>query len=182
MSFDKEKNVKRSKILAGVLIMGWAHALWGQVEVPAENKEQPQLDALTPFDGRAQQLLKALEAGKPDEVSDLFFPAAPFEILKDIKDPLAYHNQLVKWYRADLQREHDRLKSKGPLTFVKFQTGRCVWKKNRTEGNKIPYWSCYRNKLVAKEQNEKEVVIEVRAIINWGKEWYITHLGPIPKK
>lgn len=148
--------------------------------IPPENKDEALKAQIESFDPGAQRLLTALEKGTFADVKDLFFPEAPFLQLKAIAKPADYYSQLVKWYEQDFTREQARFKGRGPLVFKAIKGGSCKWKAPQTEANRIPYWSCYRRKieLTAAGQNE---VVEVRALINWGRQWYITHLGPIPK-
>lgn len=148
--------------------------------IPPENKDEALKAQIESFDSKAQRLLTALEKGAFADVKDLFFPEAAFLQLKAIARPADYYSQLVKWYEQDFTREQARFKGRGPLVFKAIKGGSCKWKAPQTEANRIPYWSCYRRKieLTAAGQNES---IEVRALINWGPQWYITHLGPIPK-
>ncbi|HET9238358.1 MAG TPA: hypothetical protein VFO10_13945 [Oligoflexus sp.] len=148
--------------------------------IPPENKDEALKAQIESFDSKAQRLLTALEKGAFADVKDFFFPEAAFLQLKAIARPADYYSQLVKWYEQDFTREQARFKGRGPLVFKAIKGGSCKWKAPQTEANRIPYWSCYRRKieLTAAGQNES---IEVRALINWGPQWYITHLGPIPK-
>jgi hypothetical protein len=148
--------------------------------IPAENKDEGLKSQIETFDPAAQRLLTALEKGTFAEVKDLFFPEPAFLQLKAIAKPADYYGQLVKWYEQDFVREQARFKGRGPLLFKTMKGGSCKWKAPGTEANRIPYWSCYRRKieLTAAGQNE---TLEIRALINWGRQWYITHLGPIPK-
>lgn len=148
--------------------------------IPPENRDEALKAQIESFDPQAQRLLTALEKGTFADVKDLFFPEPAFLQLKAIAKPADYYSQLVKWYEQDFTREQARFKDRGPLVFKSIKGGSCKWKAPQTEANRIPYWSCYRRKieLTAAGQNE---IIEVRALINWGRQWYITHLGPIPK-
>ena len=67
------------------------------------------------------------------------------------------------------------------MTFDTFRLGGCKWKEVNSEANKIPYWSCYGNRFSAKTAAGKKVDFGVRAMINWGKIWYVTHLLKVPK-
>lgn len=128
----------------------------------------------------ARRLTQAILADRPDDILDLFFPAAPFDALKAIAAPSSYHKQLVAWFVADVHKEHERLKGAVTLTYDGFERGSCKWKEVGSEANKIPYWSCYRNKFYAKTEAGKRVELELRAMINWGDSWYVTHLGKPP--
>lgn len=148
--------------------------------IPPENKDEALKAQIESFDPKAQRLLTALEKGAFADVKDLFFPEAAFLQLKAIAKPADYYSQLVKWYEQDFTREQARFKGRGPLIFKAIKGGSCKWKAPQTEANRIPYWSCYRRKIELTAAGQSES-IEVRALINWGPQWYITHLGPIPK-
>ncbi|MES2744801.1 MAG: hypothetical protein V4655_05210 [Bdellovibrionota bacterium] len=148
--------------------------------VPTENVKKPAIETIAVYDGKAlvEQLNKPTVE---DEWNRLFFPADAFDQVKGIKDPGAYHKQLLKWFAADVQREHERLKAGGPWAVDSFKLGSCKWKEKGTEANALPYWSCYKSKLNLKNEKGEKSLVEIRALINWGTQWYITHLGPIPK-
>ena len=150
------------------------------LSIPAENTSKPTLEALRPYG--AEALVKALNGeGDDATVNALFFPADAFQKVKGIADPAAYYRQLVKWFQADMTSERERLKSKGPWSVDSFKLGSCRWKEKGTEANALPYWSCYRSKLRLKNTQGDKELVDVRAVINWGTTWYITHLGAIPK-
>lgn len=153
----------------------------GKNSVPPENLKKGTMPSDGPAEAMARRILEAIVADRPDDVQDAFFPADPFDALKAIARPREYHDQLVKWYTADIHREHARIKNLGPLTFDGFKVGSCKWKAVGTEANKIAYWSCYRNHFYAKGPKDR-VTFDLRAMINWGTAWYVTHLGPIPQQ
>ena len=145
---------------AAFVVILWATSVFGQdSSIPPENTTMPKRDAIHDFDARAKRLLAAIDANKPDDVKDLFFPSEAFAKLKEMKGAMAYYDKLVSWFLRP-----------------------CAWKKAGSEYNKIPYWSCYRNKIIAKDAKQQEVSINVKTLINWGDEWYVTHFGPIPKE
>lgn len=148
--------------------------------IPPENQQETLKASIQDFDPRAQRLLTALEKGQFADVRDLFFPEPAFLELKAIARPGDYYKQLMSWYEQDFAREQERFKGKGALVFKTMKGGSCKWKAPNTEANKIPYWSCYKRKIELKA-GEKTETLEIRALINWGQDWYITHLGPIPK-
>ncbi len=156
--------------------------LWAadDAAIPLENQQENLRPTIQAFDARAQRLVKALHEGSFDDVKDLFFPEPAFLQLKAIARPGDYHRQLLTWFQNDFKREQDRLKNRGSIRFKALKGGSCKWKAVNTEANKIAYWSCYRKKIEV-ELGDKVEVIEVKALINWGPDWYITHLGPIPK-
>ncbi len=154
--------------------------LLNAAEIPIQNGAKPAIETITPFD--PGPLLKNLNGQvAAEDAQTLFFPAEPFNQVKGIKDPGAYHKQLVSWFAKDLQREGERLKAGAPWVVESFKLGSCKWKEKGSEANALPYWSCYKSKLKLKNAKNESNLVEIRALINWGDRWWITHLGPIPK-
>lgn len=148
--------------------------------VPEQNQKKPPLESIAAYD--PEPLLNQLNQPKTEaEWNMLFFPADAFNQVKGIKDPGAYHKQLLKWFAADIKRESERLKAGAPWQVESFKLGSCKWKEKGTEANALPYWSCYKSKLKLKNAKGETNQVDIRALINWGTQWYITHLGPIPK-
>ena len=147
--------------------------------IPEQNQKKPAIESLTPYDASA--LLKNLNGEVLEtDPQTLFFPAEAFNLVKGIKDPAAYHKQLVSWFVADLDQERERLKAGAPWTIDSFKLGSCKWKEKGIEANALPYWSCYKSKLKLKNARSETNLVEIRALINWGVQWYPTHLLPIP--
>lgn len=154
----------------------------GAVSFPAaEAQEKRDLTQIQSFEAKARTLVAALSTGEleADEVKKVFFPLDIFISLKAIDKPENYHKKLVEWYVADLKRERARLNT--PLEFEGFQLGSCKWKEKGSEYNRVPYWSCYKSKITMRDKEKVSVQLEVRTLINFGNEWFITHLGPVPK-
>lgn len=150
-----------------------------QGAVPPENQSKEHFSRIQSFAGKAKELVSALSTGELENVKTLFFPLEPFILLKAIDKPENYHKKLVAWYAADLQRERQILSV--PLDFEAFQLGSCKWKEKGSEYNYIAYWSCYKSRIKMRDAKKAIVELEIRTLINFGNEWFITHLGPIPK-
>lgn len=147
--------------------------------IPEQNQKKPAIETIKPYD--PEPLIRNLNGdGSAADASTLFFPAEAFDQVKGIKDPGAYHKQLVSWFAADLVREREGLKAGAPWSLDSFKLGFCKWKEKGTEANALPYWSCYRSKLKLKNAKNETKQVEIRVLINWGTQWYPTHLGPIP--
>lgn len=125
----------------------------------------------------SKRLLRAYKTGEINSAMEFFFPAKPFEIVKDSANPTKYYKKLMDWYTEDISLESPRLKG-NDWQVEDIQMGACKWKAPGTEGNKIGYWSCTRN-TVTVVAGEKKRRFEIRVLINWGTNWYITHLRPI---
>lgn len=151
-----------------------AHA--ASLNVPVENQTKGLRPSFDTFETAPQRLVDAITNNNSDAVLDLFFPKEPFLALKDIPDAGQYYDKLIISYRDDIHALNKQLSNQASWKIKKFEPGFCKWKEPGSEYNKISYWSCYRSKIVLMSEN-KTKAISVRVIINWGKNWYVTHLG-----
>jgi hypothetical protein len=161
-------------ILAAVL---FAAALAG---VPPENVERGTRPDAASAEAGARRLLDAIKADDPKLAAGFFFPADAFDLVKDLPVPGRYHRKLVAWYEEDIHAAHALTRDAGGLAFDRFELGRCRWIDKGVEGNRLPYWSCSRNAIHARA-GERAQRFDVHVVINWGKCWYVTHMGPIRK-
>jgi hypothetical protein len=161
------------------LVLACAAAAFADVAaVPSENVAKgegpPPFEAAEPG---ARHLVEAIVSGNPELALRFFFPADAFDLVKAMAVPGRYHKKLVAWYREDILSEHPRFAS-GAWEFEKLERGRCKWQEKGTEGNSLPYWSCRGNRVTVRD-GARVRTVEVHVIINWGKCWYVTHLGKI---
>jgi hypothetical protein len=163
--------------------------------IPVENKDEAKKPDFSSVQKTLNNIINAINTDNPEDVVNEFFPKGAFNQLKDIRFPDRYHKKLLKWFFDDIKREHGALKGK-KIQFISFQPGRCKFKKIGTEYNKIAYWSCYGSRFVvsleeenkgdesikknSQKNSQKTKTIKIKALINWGPKWFITHLGPIP--
>lgn len=152
-------------------------------DVPSQNVlpgKKPDLSGLTTLAG---QILSALSGSAPPPARDVvgFFPRAPFLVLKNIPMADAYHLELTKKYTDDLTVIRKQLPPEAKLTLDRFTAGSCKWKAVGSEYNQIAYWSCYGSLLVATSEapTPTSMTLKVRTLINWGTDWYVTHLGNV---
>lgn len=140
------------------------------------NKAKPPIDS-EELQARARGLFDAVVQNNPTLGEDFWFPKEPFLILKDIKDPGKYWDQLHRAYVKDIEKLHNKRKSWEGAEFEKFEPGSPPkWVKPGDEGNKIGYFRTVKGNLVYKAEG-KSHKLEVRVLISWQKRWYITHLG-----
>ncbi len=140
------------------------------------NKAKPPIDS-EELQARARGLFDAVVQNNPSLGEDFWFPKEPFLILKDIKDPGKYWDQLHRAYVKDIEKLHNKRKSWEGAEFEKFEPGSPPkWVKPGDEGNKIGYFRTVKGNLVYKAEG-KSHKLEVRVLISWQKRWYITHLG-----
>lgn len=147
--------------------------------IPHQNTTKGEIPPVAGSLSAARALLEAVKHNSPDQALDFFFPAAAFDLVKDLPIPGRYHRKLLGWYREDIAREHPRF-ARDDWQVVELKLGRCRWQEPHTEGNIVPYWSCRKNVLEATD-GERTRRMEIHVLINWGQAWYVTHLGPIRK-
>jgi len=151
----------------------------GPPGIPIENREKGTPPPPDSAEACARRLLDAIRAGDPSLATDFFFPAEAFDLVKDMPEPRSYHRRLVRWFEEDVGAEHDRNPDVADLAFDRFRLGRCDWIARGEEGNLFPYWSCRHSFFWAKSPSGAERRFEIRVLINWGPDWYVTHLGPV---
>lgn len=167
--------------LGTALTPGWALAEDAPVfEVPpgheANRAEEPPLPGAEASHERARLFVQALREGKPEVALPFFFPREVFAHLKAIKDPDRYHQRLVKVYDEDILELRKGLRDPDNVSFVGFRLGRQKrWMARGKEGNAYPYWANYKAQITVKD-GDKERDLPMRVMINWGEQWYVTHL------
>jgi len=151
------------------------------VPVPPENREPHPAKADTAsLEAVAEKFAAQLLQPENAPVDDaFFFPKAAFIPLKAIPKPDVYFDQLLAEYRMQLGKMRQRLQQMPGLKFEGAKIGFCKWKAVGSEYNHIPYWSCYRSVLNFRTGDGKALAVGVRTWINWGRDWFITHLGTV---
>jgi hypothetical protein len=145
--------------------------------VPEENVVKGAPPPIDSAEQGSRLLLDAIEADDPSIAAGFFFPAAAFDLVKAMAVPGRYHRKLVGWYAEDIRAAHARF-SDPSWRFASFELGRCRWQEKGTEGNALPYWSCRGNRVTA-QSGDRTRRLDINVLINWGRRWYVTHLGPI---
>jgi hypothetical protein len=145
------------------------------VATPVENIAGAKRPDFSAADVMARLIVEAISAGKAEIAVGAFFPKEPFLALKDMFEPDKYYLQLRSSFAGDLMKHKAKL-ADPTLAFASFKPGFCKWKGIGSEYNRIPYWSCYHNKVFLNSPTRK-AEIDIRVMINWGKEWFVTHLG-----
>ncbi|MBN2803666.1 MAG: tetratricopeptide repeat protein [Deltaproteobacteria bacterium] len=146
-------------------------------KIPLQNSKKTTPPSFDTLNEKIKILANNFNTDPATAANDLFFPKEPFLILKDSKNPAKYYRQLLKWYNEDIKNESKNFKA-NEWEFVKFEPGSCKWKAPGTEFNKIGYYSCVKNSVTLKNKDEIKK-FEINVLINWGNNWYITHLGKI---
>ncbi len=153
--------------------------------VPPENAERfGQPPALPPpgdTDARARLLFEAIVRDEPERAMPFFFPREPFLRVKAIANPGGYWETLRRAYERDIHTLHAQLgdlrgREPARIEFVRLEfSRRKTWQAVRSEANAIPYW-CVRHNQLVYLKNGREQRIEVRTLIHWGANWFVTHL------
>lgn len=173
-------------VLAGVCGIGPVLAdPWPSIEIPASNRRGLRSPAPRPGAGdveaRARLLARALRTGDDADIAraeGFFLPRDPFLAIKDMSGAAGYFSTLLRWYRRDIARYRARHPWLSRARFVRFELSRaCTWMSPGREANRLPYWSCYRSRLVLAHDGREERV-ESRVMIHWGAQWFCTHLAP----
>ena len=175
-------------ILLAILIMSSAYATaedapWSPPPQNAlKQKTPPAVPDPGPSVERAKLFVEALRQDKPEIALPFFFPKEEFRRVKAIKDPDRYHKRLVRIYDEDLRAMRKTLKDPASIEFVGFELGRQKnWVERGKEGNAYPYWANYKASVKIMDAG-KEKVLKLRVIINWGDQWYVTHLTNKPPR
>ena len=163
--------------MANASIIAFLLLLSATSTVPEENHQKGTLPPPSSAEAGAKTLVQSLSTGNSALARNFFFPKDAFDLVKDLPVPERYYKKLVRWYEEDIAKEHRRFNT-GDWRFESLEMGRCRWKEPGTEGNNLPYWSC-RGNVVTATNGEKKRRFEIRVLINWGSNWYVTHLGPI---
>lgn len=158
---------------------------WPSIPIPPQNARGATSPVPRPGPGdieaRARQLVDALRTGAPADVEaamDFFLPREPFLAIKDMSGAAGYFATLTRAYRRDIEAYRQEMPALSGARFVRFELSRsCTWMAVGREANRLPYWSCYRSRLVV-EVGGRERALESRVMIHWGDRWYVTHLRP----
>lgn len=152
-----------------------------RADVPAHNradqKETPPRPEPSSAERRARQLFDAIVRDDPALAEGVFFPRAAFLLVKDIRDPGAYFDQLHKRFFADIHALHERLPGLANARFERFELARRGgFMKVHEEGNRLPYWASRHSVLHYVSDGQKQS-FEVRVLITWDDQWYVIHLN-----
>jgi len=125
----------------------------------------------------AADLLRAIAEDNPALAADFFFPKSAFRLVKNIPDPDRYWQRLFARYEADIHALHAATPELARAQFVRLEVvKRGGWMAVGDEGNKLPYWAARHNRLHYTVDGAARS-LEVRVLITWGNNWYITHLS-----
>jgi hypothetical protein len=127
---------------------------------------------------RAKKLFEAIQKDEPEIAMAMFFPREPFLALKEVKDPSAYWDKLVKEYKAHIHSYHKKLgKKAGEAEFeaLELNTKTQVYVAPKKEFNKTGYNKVTKSKIKYKLKG-KSKTLDVATMIDHESKWYVTHL------
>lgn len=146
------------------------------------NKQKPD-DAQDDLERKARALFSAVQTDDPSVAKDFFFPREPFLMLKDIKNPGKYWDQLFRVYERDIHELHRKHKPwLDGAVFERIDLGsKPTWVKPGEEANKVGYYRTFNAKL---RYRSREIVrtMEIKVLISWQGKWTVTHLLPFKKR
>ena len=182
------------RILIGLGVVA-ALSVWGAAAAVAEDepgapipavnaqdlKEGPTPPGAEPSAERAKLLVQAIREDKPELAEPFFFPKEAFRQVKSIPKPDRYWKRLMRIYREDVHDLRRKLKKPDEVEFVAFEVDKAKkkWQPRGEEGNNYPYWAMYKARLVVKDDGRIKK-LKLRVMINWGDQWYVTHLTRMP--
>lgn len=148
----------------------------GALSVPLDAGAPPA--PVDELQARAKKLFEAIQKDEPEIAMAMFFPREPFLALKDVKDPSAYWDKLVKEYKAHIHSYHKKLgKKAAEAEFESFELNpkTQVYVAPKKEFNKTGYNKVTKSKLRYKLKG-KPRTLDVATMIDHESKWYVTHL------
>lgn len=176
------RSARLSSVVLVALSMLCALGAWAQdTTVPAGNDPAltaaPPRPALGEASARAERLFAAIRDDEPSGAADFYLAREVFRRIKAVSDPDAMWARLFATYESDIHSLHASLGDLHDAQFVRLQfTGRRSWVVLREEGNLFPYWAQRHSWLVYRVRGAEQR-FEVRTMIAWDGQWYITHLN-----
>ena len=160
-------------VVCSVLAVGGVRAD-AAPQVPPHHRARPEPSSA---ERRARQLFQAILRDDPQLAEGVFFPRSAFLLVKDLRDPGAYFDQLHARFAADNHALHKRLPGLEHAQFERFELARRGgFVAVREEGNRLPYWAS-RHSLLHYTSQATHHHFEVRVLITWDDEWYVIHLN-----
>jgi hypothetical protein len=177
---------------AGWLIAGLSAGLWPSgwhataeptppSAIPPHNRADqsvpPPRPAACEVTGKIRKVFDAVVHDDPALAAESFFPRPAFLLVKDIKDPGAYYDQLRRRFDSDIHSLHKRLPGIERAEFERFELAqRGGFVPPQGEGNRLPYWAARHSVLHFRVDGQPRQ-FEVRVLITWDDHWYVIHLN-----
>lgn len=150
-----------------------------QDDVPEHNRaslaEPPPRPPLGTGEERSRRLLDAIVHDDPARADDFFLSRDAFRLIKRVPSPDPLWERLHAAYVSDIHALHRTLSGEATFTRMRF-TSRRGWVVVGEEANRLPYWA-QRHSMLEYQHGGRAAQIEVRTMITWNDEWFITHLS-----
>jgi hypothetical protein len=169
-----------SSIVAASLV--WSTAAAAQSDpIPAHNRAELTDAPRPPADDRLQALGAALFAAvlhdDPALAEAVFFPRPAFLLVKAIRDPGRYWDQLHTRFARDIHTLHRALAVAEDLQYDHVELAiRGGFVHAGEEGNRLPYWAS-RHSVLHYREHGRPRHFELRVMITWDDRWYLIHLS-----
>jgi hypothetical protein len=126
---------------------------------------------------KIRAVFEAILRDDPALAAHSFFPRDAFLLVKDIKDPGAYYDQLRRRFDSDIHALHASVPGIERAKFDRFElVQRGGYVPPHAEGNRLPYWAS-RHSLLHYRLDGQARHFEVRVLITWDDRWYVIHLS-----
>lgn len=126
---------------------------------------------------RARRLFGAIVHDDPASADDFFLSREAFRLVKRVPSPDPLWERLHAAYVRDVHALHAATRDLERATFARLRfTGRRGWVGVGEEANRLPYWA-QRHSLLEYTVGGETRSIEVRTMITWDDQWYVTHLS-----
>jgi hypothetical protein len=173
--------LSRRDLLGGALALAAFPSMVRAQDVPEHNRasltEPPPRPPLGLAAARAQTLLDAIVHGDPARADDFFLSRDAFRLIKAVPNPDPLWERLHTAYVNDILALHAATRDLDTAQFAQLRfTGRRGWVVVREEANRLPYWA-QRHSFLDYRVGTEERHIEVRTMITWDDQWFITHLS-----
>ena len=164
-----------------LVLMVSSLALAQPIAIPVPESNRPGLEQAPPrpglgnLDERARTLFAAIQADDVEAGKVLFMSREVFRAIKGVADPDRFYDRMLRLWERDVHALHAQIPAEAE--YVRFELSRRRgWVEVRQESNRLPYWAQRHNHVVYRVGDE-ERRFEVRTMIAWGDEWFITHLS-----
>lgn len=174
--------VNPSRLALALLLALFPPTLALAQPIPAGNRAElaspPPRPGLGQAEERARFLFEAIVRDQPSLAADFFLPREAFRRIKGVNDPDSLWDRLFRVYENDIHALHASLGADAPRAeLVRLELSRRRgWVRVGEEANRLPYWA-QRHSWIVYRVGGEERRLEVRTMIAWDDQWYITHLN-----
>ncbi len=175
--------MRRRQVLGaalGALVL--PRVAWAQdAAVPEHNRASltapPPRPPLGAAAERARRLFEAIASDDPARADDFFLSREAFRLIKAVPSPDPLWERLHAAYVRDIHALHATTPDLAGAAFERLRfTGRRGWVVVGEEANRLPYWA-QRHSSIDYGVGGQVRHIEVRTMITWDDQWYVTHLS-----